>query len=245
MIMLLVFGFFFIACKESKPKELSADEIVNKAIEKAGGEKYNNLDFSFKFRDKEYFVKRKDGLFEYSRVQLDSLNRKIIDKLDNNGLVRTIDGEVQKLEKKKSDAYAESVNSVVYFALLPHGLNDKAVNKTLLGVTEIGDNQYFKIKVTFAKEGGGTDYEDEYIYYIDNQQYKVSYLSYNFKVNDGGSRFRKAVNERVSNGIRFVDYLNYKPKIKTLDIQDFDQKFQNGELELVSRIKMENIQFYE
>ncbi|WP_231373988.1 DUF6503 family protein [Aureivirga marina] len=241
VIMLFVFGIFFISCKENKTKELTADEIVNKAIEKAGGERYDKINVEFTFRDKKYTAKRDNGIFEYSRFQKDFLGRTIEDRLTNNGFERRIENEVVEVPKKMAFAYSESVNSVIYFALLPYGLNDKAVHKKKLEDTTINSKKYHKIQVTFSQDGGGTDYEDVYIYYFDNQVFSVGYLSYSFKVNDGGARFRKAINSREINGIKFVDYLNYKPKNKTLDIQDFDVKFQKDELELVSEIKLENI----
>jgi hypothetical protein len=64
------------------------------------------------------------------------------------------------LPEEKETAYANSLNSVIYFALLPHGINDDAVNKEYLAETTIKDQPYHKIKITFDPEGGGSDYEE-------------------------------------------------------------------------------------
>ncbi len=241
IIVLFIFSLFVISCTENKPKELSAVEIVDRAIENAGGDKYENINLSFTFRDKEYRVHRKNGAYEYSRIQKDTLGRIIKNQLSNTNFSREIDDKIQDIPNSLADRYKESVNSVVYFALLPYGLNAAAVHKKKLQNTMIEGKEYYKIKVTFSEDGGGSDYEDEYIYYINKKSFNVDYLSYNFKTNNGGSRFRKAVNPRIVKGVRFVDYLNYKSKNETLNILDFDKKFQEKKLELVSEIKLENI----
>ena len=132
------------------------------------------------------------------------------------------------------------VNSVVYFALLPYGLNDQAVNKIYVGQSTIKDEVYHKIKVTFNQEGGGEDFQDVFIYWVGEDDHKVDYLAYSYETDGGGIRFREAYNERVINGVRFVDYVNYKPK----DIQDLevlDQEFEKGNLEELSKIELTDI----
>lgn len=89
--------------------------------------------------------------------------------------------------------YYNSVNSVHYFAYLPQGLNDKAVQKELLGEVVLKGEPYYKVRVTFAQEGGGNDYEDVFIYWFHKQKFTMDYLAYEFHVDGGGMRFREAV----------------------------------------------------
>ena len=114
------------------------------------------------------------------------------------------------LKDSIANVYANSVNSVHYFANLPYGLNDPAVNKEFLGEVAIKDKEYYKIKVTFDQKGGGKDYEDIYLYWFNKETFKPDYLAYKFYVDGGGIRFRVAYNERYLGGIRFVDYENYE-----------------------------------
>ena len=138
--------------------------------------------------------------------------------------------------------YANSVNSVHYFVQLPYGLNDPAVKKELLGEAEIIDKKYYEVKVTFAQDGGGTDHEDEYMYWIAKDNFTVDYFAYKFYTGEGGIRFRKAYNPRMVNGIRFVDYENYKLEPwKSVDLKTVDELFDAGKLELLSKIKTEDI----
>jgi hypothetical protein len=138
--------------------------------------------------------------------------------------------------------YANSVNSVHYFVQLPFGLNDEAVNKELIGKDTIHNKEYYEIKVIFDIEGGGSDHEDVYMYWINAQNYHVDYLAYSFEVNEGGLRFRKAYNPRTIEGIRFVDYENYKTDDLDTPLEQLDDLYEARQLELLSKIENKNIE---
>ncbi|WP_417364456.1 DUF6503 family protein, partial [Galbibacter sp.] len=107
---------------------------------------------------------------------------------------------------------------------------------------EIIDKKYYEVKVTFAQDGGGTDHEDEYMYWIAKDNFTVDYFAYKFYTGEGGIRFRKAYNPRMVNGIRFVDYENYKLEPwKSVDLQNIEELFEAGKLELLSKIETEAI----
>ena len=96
--------------------------------------------------------------------------------------------------------------------------------------------------MTFSKEGGGTDFEDTFVYWIAKTTYHVDYLAYSYAVEGGGIRFREAYNPRTVEGIRFVDYNNYKPASLAIPLTDLDSIFQQNELELLSKIETENVE---
>jgi hypothetical protein len=138
--------------------------------------------------------------------------------------------------------YTASVNSVLYFALLPYGLNDAAVNKSYLGESTIKAAAYHKIKVTFKQEGGGEDFQDIFIYWVNQQTSTVDYLAYSYAEDDGvGSRFREAYNVRNVNGVRFADYVNYKYEGSEFELADYDMAFEQEELKKLSVIELENV----
>ncbi len=232
---LLLISMFFLACTTKE----DANKIVNEAILQAGGDLFENTEIEFVFRDREYGYKKVGGNFEYVRIFKDSTNV-VRDVLANTGFTRQIDGITTEVADTMATKYSNSVNSVVYFALLPYGLNDQAVNKIYVGQSTIKDEVYHKIKVTFNQEGGGEDFQDVFIYWVGEDDHKVDYLAYSYETDGGGIRFREAYNERVINGVRFVDYVNYKPK----DIQDLevlDQEFEKGNLEELSKIELTDI----
>ncbi len=224
------------------PVESKAQEIISAAIEKHGGKRFANSIVKFTFRDRNYKATRKAGSFEYERAFVDSTGAQIQDILTNVGFVRKINGQVVNLDSLQRSNYANSVNSVLYFALLPYFLNDAAVIKEYLGEVTIKKQPYHKIKVTFRQEGGGKDHEDEYIYWIHRDEYTMDYLAYNYQTDGGGARFREAYNVQLINGIRFADYVNYKPKTATMAIETFDHLFETGGLEALSKIENQNIE---
>ncbi|SNZ00688.1 DUF6503 family protein [Flagellimonas pacifica] len=233
-----------VSCKERTKTIFTAQEIVDKSIKASGGELYTNNGASFVFRDKKYISQNVEGKKILKRISiLDSVI--IMDIKTNSAFQRFMNDSLVNLPDSISNRYSNSVNSVHYFARLPLGLNDKAVNKELLGEEIIKGKEYHKVKVTFDQAGGGDDFDDTYVYWFNKESFKPDYLAYDFHVNGGGQRFREAYNERYVNGIRFVDYKNYKPKKKGTGILEIGQLFENGELELLSKIKLSEIEVME
>ncbi len=231
---------FLISCKQ-ETKNLSAQQIIDKTIEKAGGDAYENADIQFTFRDTDYTSHRKNGEFELTRSFTDSLGE-VKDVLDNSGFNRFRNSEKVILADSTANKYSNSVNSVHYFVQLPFGLNDEAVQKELVGETEIKGKKYYAIQVTFDQEGGGEDHDDVYMYWINKENFTIDYFAYKFYTDKGGIRFREAYNPRTVGGIRFVDYKNYKIEPwESVDLKDLGELFNNGKLELLSDIKTENI----
>ena len=237
---LIILLFLLISCKQ-ETKSLSAQQIIDKTIEKAGGNRYENADIQFTFRDIDYTSHRKNGLFELTRGFADSVG-KVKDVLTNSGFSRLINSEKVILADSTAGKYSNSVNSVHYFVQLPYGLNDAAVQKELVGETEIKGKEYYTIKVTFDQEGGGEDHDDVYMYWINKENFTMDYFAYKFYTGEGGIRFREAYNPRTIGGIRFVDYRNYKIEPwESVDLRDLGELFNEGKLELLSDIKTENI----
>jgi hypothetical protein len=164
------------------------------------------------------------------------------DVLDNEGFSRYIDEEMLEIPDSIAVKYKASVNSVHYFSVLPYGLNDKAVLKKYLGEEAIKGETYYKIQVTFKQDGGGEDFEDIFVYWINTKTFKVDFLAYSYHEDDGfGFRFREVYNEQFINGIRFVDYNNYKPKSNDIDILNLGSMFETNQLELLSKIDLKNV----
>lgn len=218
-----------------------AQEVIDKAIEKHGGKNYNDLHIRFSFRGKDYTIRLDNGNFEYKRIFQDSTSN-YSDKLNNNGFTRNVNGKMLDLSEKDSRRFSNSVNSVAYFTLLPKGLNDEAVRKELLGEIKIHDKSYYIIKVSFKEEGGGDDHDDEFRYWINKESFTVDYLAYSYHVNGGGVRFREAIDPIEVAGVRFQNYINYKPESKKTPLDDLPVLFESGGLKKLSEIINENIQ---
>lgn len=219
-----------------------AEQIVQKAIHKHGGDQYTHATISFKFRDRHYRATLNQGEFVYESIFQDTTGNNVHDTLSNEGYTRIVNGQQQALSEKDSIAYANSLNSVIYFALLPYFLKDPAANKELLGTDTVKGAPYYEIKVTFEKEKGGEDFQDEFIYWIHQDNFTMDYLAYRYYTGKGGTRFREAYNTRNVNGIRFADYINYESTVEDFELQDYDSLFEAGQVKEFSRINLENIE---
>lgn len=220
-------------------EQFDAETIVQNAIQTSGGDNYKQAEIEFEFRGREYGAVYNGGRYEFVRVFKDSA-AVVRDVLNNDGFYREVNGNKTAVADTMAVKYTASVNSVIYFALLPFNLGDPAVNKTYLGEVSLKDNLYHKIQVTFNQQGGGEDFEDVFIYWINKESNKADYIAYSYETDGGGVRFREAYNERIVGGIRFVDYVNYKPE-EGVVVKDTGKEFEKGNLKELSRIELSNI----
>lgn len=218
-----------------------AQNIVDAAIERHGGKAYQSFEMEFDFRNMHYTASRKGGLFTYTREFTDSTGS-IKDVLNNTGLIRYHNDSILSISGERRAAFSRSVNSVIYFALLPFGLNDDAVNKAWIAETTIKGESYDVIRITFDKQGGGDDHEDVFLYWIHQKNNTMDYLAYSYETDGGGLRFREAINPRNIGGIRFQDYVNYKPQDESIPLEILDSLFVSGKLKILSQISLENLQ---
>ena len=237
---LIFFYFLFLISSTPMEKALSAEQIIEKAILFSGADKIGNSEVSFKFRDKKYVAIRKNGNFQLFRTFTKS-SASIKEVLTNNGLQRLINMQVVKVPDSMVSVYSNAINSVHYFSVLPFGLKDKAVRKKLLKATTLKGKEYYKIEVTFSEDGGGEDFEDVFIYWIGKEDFLIDYLAYSYHTNGGGKRFRALKEVCLKNGVRFVDYLNYKPLNSAVSLIDIDIEYERNQLKKVSEIILEDI----
>ena len=221
-------------------KQLSkADSIVNRAIEAHGGKLYDNANYSFVFRGTKYRFKNDGNSFTYSS-EVQKNDFLIKDVLINDTFKRYINNNLQSLNKEDVAKYSEALNSVIYFATLPYKLQDTSVNKKFIEEITIKEKQYDVVGVTFGKDGGGKDFDDEFHYWINKQTRKIDYLAYGYHTNDGGIRFRSAFNTRVIDGLTFQDYINYEAPLGT-PLKDLPKLYEQGKLKELSQILTEDI----
>ncbi|SFR45244.1 hypothetical protein SAMN04490243_1681 [Robiginitalea myxolifaciens] len=233
----------FSSCREAQNPEPTAQVVIDSAIQVAGGSRYRSANVSFDFRDRSYRSYWNKGYQILERLTPTD-SGEIRDVRYHDKFERYLRDSLLILHDTTATNYSNSVNSVHYFAYLPHGLNDPAVNKELLGVVEIDGESYHKIRISFDQAGGGEDFEDVFIYWFNTRTLRPDYLAYEFHVNGGGMRFRKGYNDRVVGGIHFLDYINYKP-VAPAALEVLDSLYLNGGLEELSRIELENLEVTE
>ncbi len=225
-----------------EPNKITAQDIVDQAIAYYGGDNYNQAEIHFTFRDHDYRSVQQGGQYILERIKYNPAIGKVTDEVTNSGYRNVLNDEfaVDIVDSMKVKI-TNSVNSVHYFARLPYGLNAPATIKELIGIDIVNDQRYYEVKVTFKQEGGGVDFQDVFVYWFSMETFQMDYLAYSYQTDGGGIRFRAAKNMRDINGIRFQDYINYKPKSLDVTLADLDQMYAEGELIEVSQITLENI----
>jgi hypothetical protein len=245
---ILLLSVLFLNCEnensEPTSKALTANEIINESIAVSVGKVFDSavVSINFDFRNIQYKSTYTSNTKVLRRLTIND-NDTILDFLKGERFQRYINEKPVFVEDSMAIKYSASVNSVHYFSVLPYGLNDKAVNKKLIGEERIKGKDYYKIEVTFSQEGGGEDFEDVFIYWINKASFKPDYLAYSYNEDDGkGMRFREAYNERYVNDLRFVDYNNYKSEDKKFYLIDLAKAFNNNSLKLLSKIELQNVE---
>ena len=199
---------------------------------------------SFRFRGTPYTAWHRGGQFRYART-LDEGGRRVVETLDNDGPARTVDGEPAALTPDVGAALAESINSVVYFALLPHALDAPALRARALAPDTVGGAPYRRVEVTFAQEGGGADWQDRYVYWVGEAD-TIDYLAYSYAVAPGdtaraatGSRFREVIGAAEVAGVRFQDYRNLTADSVGTEIERYGALLDQGRTFTVSEVRTE------
>lgn len=219
-----------------------AQRAVDRAMDAHGGERLDEGQVTFTFRGQEFRMVRSGGRFLYERSRTDTLGHRIREWMDNEGTGREVDGVPERLDDQERARIETGVHSVVYFGFLPFRLQDPAVRLRDLGRAELEGREYRKVEVTFEEDGGGSDWEDRFVYWFDEGEGTLDYLAYRYHRDGGGTRFRRAVNRRWVNDVIVQDYQNFRPLGPIDDIADFDRLLEAGELELVSMVELEDVE---
>jgi hypothetical protein len=227
----------------TKESSLTAQQIIDKTMIRSGADKIVNSQLTFQFRDKSYKAIRKNGNYVLDRT-FKSDSSIIKEVISNKGFMRFVDHQPFAVTDSIAAKYRNSVNSVHYFSVLPFGLNDTAVQKRQLPTSIIKGKAYYKIEISFSEDGGGEDFDDVFVYWIGKEDFLIDYLAYSYHTNGGGKRFRVLKEQCIKNGIRFVDYHNYKPMSKEIALIDLDVYFEKNQLKKVSEIILEDIKIH-
>lgn len=224
---------------QSSASSPAAAALLKSTIEAHGGNKYEMAHYAFVFRNKTYTFHNNKGGYNYT-LGYEKEGIVYNDQMTNTEFSRRQNGTEMQLTERQRNGYREGLNSVIYFATLPHKLNDPAVNLNHKGTTQIKNQSYQVLEVTFDQEGGGKDFEDTYYYWINDSTKLIDFLAYNYKVNGGGVRFRAAYNPRRVEGILFQDYVNYKAAVGT-PLAELPTLWERSELKELSRIETEKV----
>lgn len=258
LLLAACFSLFLLGCGsgDSSPADaedatasgdtLTSAAILNEAVAAHGGPVLDTSVVTFTFRGARFRLLHDHGRFQYERIATDSLGQTVREVIANDSLYREVDGQRVALTDEQRASLNTTVNSVSYFALLPHALTDPAVQSRRLGVDTVRGVPYHRVEVTFQQEGGGPDWEDRFVYWFHTDTMAMDFLAYAYGLGEGdddpGHRFREAYNVRTVRGVRFADYVNYTDSTLTsATLEQYTDRFGSETLEEVSRIELDSI----
>lgn len=217
-----------------------AESIIDSAISYYSHTEVQGQIISFDFRERDYSVEwRSSGVYYESSYQ-DSLGRHKR-QLDNGAYAELLDGDLLDISPEDAVNRRASVNSVLYFGLLPYHLRDEAVKSQYLGIEVMDGDSCYKIEVRFDETDGGDDFQDVFLYWFDTSSYAMRYLAYSYIEDEGGTRFRAAYNARRINGIMFQDYENFRGPSDPDSLKYISSMYSEGTLPLLSKIEVNQI----
>ena len=247
----LLFLLTLAACApDAGPRgEPDALALVERARARHGVETLDHAEVSFAFRGTPFTAWRDGARFRYARTRTDESGRRVEEVVDNAGTHRFVDGAEVPLDAAEAGRVHTAVNSVVYFALLPHALADPAVRVRALGPDSVGGEAYERLEATFAQEGGGTDWDDRYVYWLREDDAAIDYLAYSYAPtpgdtsrNETGTRFRDVLGARDVGGVRFQDYRNLTAdSVGPRDLERYGALYDAGRTWTVSDVVLDSI----
>ena len=248
--MLRVLPFLLLilaACQRPAPQgDAEALALIDRARTHHGSALLDRAEMRFSFRGTPYTIRRDDGRFRYSRTTTDSLGRTVEEVVDNDGTHRFVDGVEVPLDAAEAGTVGESINSVVYFATLPRALADAAVRARLLTPDRVAGEDYDRVEVTFAEEGGGADAQDRYVYWLrDNGE--IGYYAYSYVETPGdtaraatGTRFRVPLQTRRVGGVLVQDWRNLSAD-SLIQIERFGDVYDARQTFEVSQVILDDV----
>jgi hypothetical protein len=247
-------SLFLIGCGSgdsspaTSPSEdtLTSEAIIRQAVAAHGGPVIDTSVVTFTFRGARFRLLHDHGRFQYERITTDSLGQTVREVLANDSLYREVNGQRVPLTEEQRASLNTTVNSVSYFALLPHALTDPAVQSRTLGIDTVRGVPYHQVEVTFAQDGGGPDWEDRFVYWFRTDTMAMDFLAYAYGLGEGdddpGHRFREAYNIRTHQGVRIADYVNYTDStITPATLEQYPDRFGSETLNEVSRIEVDSV----
>ena len=236
------------ACERPGPQgDAEALALIDRARTHHGSALLDDATVRFSFRGTPFVAERDGGRFRYARTFTDEQGRSVEEVVDNDGAHRFVDGEEAPLTPSGAAALTTAVNSVAYFALLPAPLADPAVRARLLTPDRVGGEDYDRVEVTFAQDGGGADYQDRYVYWLRQSDGQIGHYAYTYEVTPGdtartatGTRFRVPIRTWREGGVVFQDWRNLSAD-SLGDLRDFGDLYDAGRTFEVSAVVLDEV----
>lgn len=220
-------------------------QIVDAARQAHGVAVLDTAGLAFGFRGAAYRVSPLGGPRTVVRTRAlpDSLGGgRAIETLGADGTVtRQAGGRRDTLRGDDAERVASSIGSVVYFALLPHGLADASVRLRRLPDDVLRGRAVRTVEVTFDSLGGGRSWRDRYVYWIDAERATVDAFAYDYSDGDGETRLRLATRVHTAGGARLQDFATYTDPAMKGRIERYLTRIGTPTLRKVSDVDLDSV----
>lgn len=249
---LLAAGLLLPLAPSRAQEPASRLEIVDRAIEHHGGERYRHGDFSLTARSRSGAF-RIEGTVDGGLARWtvagevrDSLRKVTISNFPGEEEARWWeDGVETSLDADGRRRARDFVMARVYFPFLPYRLNDPSVGKIDRGLETWGERQLHRVKVVF-EAGTSSAADDEYTFWFDPATARLEQYAYSYATGTprAGLRFRRLSNYRREAGILVFDLENLGiDGSAELTVDLLDPDFVAQKLEPVSTLALEDLRF--
>jgi len=231
ILLIVVFG----ACNTENKQTATppnAAQLLNLAVEKAGGDLLYNAEITFRHQGILYKSHRKDTVFSLQRYLPDSLNT--VDIFSNNGTVRLQKSEQVPLDSVQTKNYGAAIEKVHFWVTAPFGFLNASDSLDYRGEVVLAEKQYHKI--SHQRQNG-----DALVYWINTETLEMEYLAHRLHTDRRQLRFLEVIQPNTIEGIRFKNYRAYRPKDPKMTLTDLDQAFEAAALHRLSDVVFQNI----
>lgn len=261
--MFLFFGccFLLVSCKNDEDQSVKRDakqlkpalelslksnekgvKLAQKIERQAGGEVHQTATIKADYQGDQYVVSRNCGRFKIKRISTNAAQQTVTLTLSNVQLQKTVDGNVIKLTDSVQNQLVDQLLKHVFLLEFPFGINSQTVRKQYLKNETINGEKYAKLEVAFLRSRVKPAVIANYIIWINPETATVAFVANTSNSDKTEMEFRKAINPRLVNGIRVVDYEYYHlktPNSATLSKLGF--AFQQGKLKKIRQEEWHNL----
>ena len=239
---IIVLFLTFTSCRDDAT-QINAKQLLEKTIIASGGDKFFNSKIQFDLDILHYDIYRKNNIsnFEITR-QVDSIVYKAT--YNNGDMAYYVNDEKQEKSMSSILFLNTYLKGFIYLSSIPHILKQNSVLLSRLNDVKIENTNYYTLYVTYKELEDYPQAQDEFYLYINPETNYIDFYAQKHYLTGDKMLFKKAINSRTINGIRFSDYkvLYLKSKTNNYALKEFYKLYNKNELTTHGEIKFQNVE---
>ncbi|MFT5890478.1 MAG: hypothetical protein ACI9Y7_000570 [Dokdonia sp.] len=224
---------------KSIAKEITANELLQKAMDAHGGEKlFKNSLIEFKIEKTSFSAQYDDGRANFKQKRQVNSDTHILSY--KYGLIKYYINDSLQPEEAYSLKMAEiSLFGLLYTFSIPFNLttNDVIISKQH-NVT-IRQKEYYTLDVQYTKIPELP--EDRFLLYIDVDSYEIKYMALLHDLSGSKPQFRRMIEPQKINNILFEDYILFHANDTITPLEGLYAKFNQSDLKVIRTVHFDSI----